>query len=128
MEVRGEDYDQNVKIVEMKKEENTGGKKMKKKEKYEKYLLKNVWEKLEKQEEKLNKIIYIKDGYIEIRVYPKMKEKSPIYDIELETCKDFKSILNWVYHLLGKQWINLNVLDKFIILACDYNNLKIQKD
>jgi len=49
------------------------------------------------------------------------------YDIELSRCDTHKKILHWSWHLAEKEWINNQLLRRFIELACKYHNLELDE-
>jgi hypothetical protein len=47
------------------------------------------------------------------------------YDILLTQCASYREILKWVTHLSRKSWMRLDVLHRFVYLACDYHGLEL---
>lgn len=46
------------------------------------------------------------------------------YNIPLATCTTHKEVLNWVWHLTEKTWMNQDVTRRFIELACGHHKLE----
>jgi len=47
------------------------------------------------------------------------------YEVPLAECDSYKRILQWQLHLSEKQWITMETLIGFTILACDHHQLPI---
>ncbi len=60
--------------------------------------------------------IYIQDGAIVMNV-------RPMYVVEMERCNTPAKILEWVYHLSQKNWVDREVIERFILLACSANGI-----
>jgi hypothetical protein len=46
------------------------------------------------------------------------------YDIPLTQCKTSLSIVDWVQHLLRKNWVTKEIIESFISLVRFHNNIK----
>lgn len=69
----------------------------------------------------LKKIVYIDDDCIILKPDP---DESFFYDIELNRCDTIESVVGWVMHLIGKNWVTKEIIERFIAVAVDYHNLK----
>lgn len=79
-------------------------------------VLKNTFTELNK----LEKQCHVEGSFIVFNVrFP--------YDIELSRCDTHKKILHWSWHLAEKEWINNQLLRRFIELACKYHNLELDE-
>jgi hypothetical protein len=65
----------------------------------------------------LSEQVKIIDNYIVINVAYE-------YNIPLESCQTAEQMLNWVWHLTEKTWINPDILRRFIELACIQTGVK----
>lgn len=73
------------------------------------------------REEEIRRICRVEDGAIRIE-YPNGADD---YVIGLERCDTPEKILNWVVHLLPKKWIQRDILEHFVIVACGAHGIKI---
>lgn len=79
----------------------------------------NLAEKMKKQEETLQKQVFLADGHIVINV-------SYEYNIELSRCNTPEKLLHWVWHLTEKTWMTNDVMRRFIEVACRENNIEME--
>jgi hypothetical protein len=49
------------------------------------------------------------------------------YDIPLAQCDTYDKILAWQLQLSTKNWMTLELLMQFTLIACDYHHLSIPK-
>ena len=61
---------------------------------------------------------------LELKVYDEYEDS---YYIDLDEINDKADLLEWIYHLLGKNWININMLDDFIQQSCKIKKWYIYK-
>lgn len=53
--------------------------------------------------------------WIEIRKdYEESWEKSFVYEIDMSTIRDARSIVAWVYHLTRKNWVTGKIINEFV--------------
>jgi hypothetical protein len=77
-----------------------------------------VLDEMFRNEERLAKQVFVKDKVLVINVKYE-------YRIELSRCDTHEKILAWAVHLSEKNWMDMDVLMRFIYVACKENNLKI---
>ncbi len=78
----------------------------------------NIINSIEKQEEFLEKSIYLNDRYITINVLYE-------YNIELSRCDSLEKILGWATHLCEKSWMTADLLRRFIHISARAHGLSI---
>ncbi len=71
-------------------------------------------DKIIKEYEALNKLIYFEDGFI---VFSIVQD----YEININRCDTKEKILEWVLHLTQKPWMNKELLNRFIHVAYSAN-------
>ena len=49
------------------------------------------------------------------------------YWIELSQIKTRRDLIEWIHHMLGKQWVTNEMLEQFIEQVCQYRNWTIYK-
>ena len=52
---------------------------------------------------------------------------STTYDIELNRIKTIGDVIEWIYHLTEKEWVNNVVIHDFMSIACSYIKYDIYK-
>ena len=82
--------------------------------------LKELLEWGEKERERLSKLVYIEDDSIIFIV-----DGTKYYYIELSRCNTKGKILEWTHHLLGKRWITLETLERFIDLVSHHFKIEL---
>lgn len=75
------------------------------------------------QEEELNSAIKIEDNHIVIRIPD--NDFNEVYDIPLSDLVDAAGIVEWIFHLAEKQWINRHMLRRFIKIASAHAGIKL---
>lgn len=69
-------------------------------------------------------IYHNKTNELELKVYGEYEDG---YFIDLDEINDKADLLEWIYHLIGKNWININMLDDFIQQVCKIKKWDIYK-
>ncbi len=70
----------------------------------------------------MGKKIYVEDGHIVINT--KVGGK---YRIALKRCNTYKKIIRWLLHLSEKTWMTVEIMEYFIIVACEANQIDIHR-
>ncbi len=73
---------------------------------------------IKKQEEKLQKQVYVKDDNIVINVEYE-------YNISKSSCDTPEKLLHWIWHLTEKTWMTNEVMRRFIEIACKEYSIKM---
>jgi hypothetical protein len=60
------------------------------------------------------RLVKLKDDHIVI------KHKDGYYEIALSTCETHKKILDWVVHISQKKWATRQIIELFVLHACDH--------
>lgn len=47
------------------------------------------------------------------------------YEIELTRIKNRTDIIQWLHHMMGKNWVTVEMLEQFIEKVCAYRGLEI---
>ncbi|HEY5884664.1 MAG TPA: hypothetical protein VIT88_08250 [Pyrinomonadaceae bacterium] len=63
---------------------------------------------------------FIEDGFIVFR-------DGAGYSIALDRCNTYPKILGWQMQLSPKQWMSLDLLMQFTIIACEHHGLQISR-
>lgn len=79
-----------------------------------------LWAEMVAHEERLAKQVYVKDNFIIIAVEYE-------YPIELARCDTHEKILAWVVQLSDKNWMDPEVLQRFVYLAAQKHGLKLEQ-
>lgn len=70
---------------------------------------------------RLKKQAYIENDYIIINVEYE-------YRVQLNQCDTLEKILDWCLHLNQKSWMAPGLLERFVSLACEANNVSFQRE
>lgn len=73
--------------------------------------MKEVHARMMAAEERLQRQVFLKDEHIVICVDYE-------YNIPLDACRTHKDILAWVLQLAEKTWMTMDVMERFILVAC----------
>ena len=66
----------------------------------------------------LAKMVYITEGHVVINVHYE-------YNIPLDACRTYESIVGWILQLSEKTWMTTELTRRFIYIVCRENGLKI---
>ena len=69
---------------------------------------------------RLQKQVYLADDRIIINVAYE-------YYIDLSRCDTVEKILGWCLHLNEKNWMDSRLLERFVYLACEANNIPFRR-
>lgn len=47
------------------------------------------------------------------------------YEIALASCKSPEQVVSWIFHLSAKQWVNRDILRRFIKVASDHAGINL---
>ena len=75
------------------------------------------------QEEELNRAIRIEDNHIVIKIPDNDFDET--YDIPLSGLLDASDLVEWIFHLTEKQWVNRRLLRRFIKIASAHVGVKL---
>lgn len=70
-----------------------------------------------RREEELSRIVTINDNCIIFHIPGEHIDSE--YDIALSSCKTAEQLVSWVFHLSGKQWVDRDILRRFIKIASE---------
>jgi hypothetical protein len=85
------------------------------------YTIQQIFEIAEQQEAILARQCYFEDDCVVLNVeYP--------YAVELARLNTKAKILHWVRHLAGKNWATLEILMRFVDLACKHHGFDPHTD
>ena len=80
--------------------------------------VKTVAERARQQDEELRRVVFVKGNYIIVNAsYP--------YQVPVDECRTAEGLLNWVYHLTEKSWMNTEILRRFMEVASGQTGVKL---
>lgn len=82
------------------------------------YSLKELFSAGEKREKELEKIVFLRKGYIVLNIKYE-------YEIQLSRCDTVAKILDWCLHLTQKTWMTTEYLHRFLELVLGYHNIDV---
>ena len=83
-------------------------------------------EEAEAQRELLDRQVQVKEGHIVLNSTP--ENELAEYNIALNRCDTPAKLLGWIRHLSEKTWLTMDMLDRFIAVACFENKIEVQHD
>lgn len=74
-------------------------------------------------EKAISEIVFMDDSHFVFKIHGNHIDGT--YEIERNACKTPEQIISWIFHLTGKQWMNREILIRFIKLASDNANINL---
>lgn len=76
-----------------------------------------------RREEELSRIVTVDETHIVIHIPGDHIDGD--YEISLSSCKTAEQIVSWIFHLTGKQWVDRDILRRFIKVASHHAGITL---
>lgn len=77
-----------------------------------------------RKQEELSRLVTVDDTHIVFHIPGNHVDAE--YDIALNTCTNAEQIIGWIIHLTEKQWVDKQILRRFIKIATHHAGVKIE--